>query len=501
MSTNWGSYVLHERAGIDYSITPSSPSTSDTSVTVTFTYHIGSDGWNFDNTQTMTESADGLSDYSQGFTFDTYTQGDDYIVGTRSVTYGLTYGATQTKHASCTTTPAYNGANPSQSISITIPARPIGTTSAPGAPSASGNTTTAITYAFTAPSTLNGGTISNYELQLSTSSSFTSTVYSATVGTSTSGHTVTGLSANTKYYARVRAEDQAGWSGWSGTSNSTTLAGVPSVPGSLVLASKSTTSLTFSWAPSNANGGTGLAYNWQLATDAAFTTIVQTGTTSGTSVDITGLSSSTTYYFRVDASTSTGTSAYTSGVSGTTDAVVAIPDNGDFATLMNNLATEVGKKLVHLGMYGHFASTTQHTLANGSEVALTMDTTIATMGPDAPTKVGSGVNDIKVNYPGLYYVQFSFEWPATTGGSRLMMLYVNGAHNDSLSNDSAGRVFDVSPAENYSHSWWVTVETILRLNSGDTLGWAAYQTSGSSTTQGTQGSGMYADAKVAMIGF
>jgi hypothetical protein len=60
----------------------------------------------------------------------------------------------------------------------------------------------------------NGAT--KYQLQVSTSSSFTTTIFDADVGNNTSQE-VTGLSLGTLYYWRVRAGNDGGWGNWSTT--------------------------------------------------------------------------------------------------------------------------------------------------------------------------------------------------------------------------------------------------------------------------------------------
>ena len=78
----------------------------------------------------------------------------------------------------------------------------------------------AITFKWGAP---NGAT--KYQLQVSTSSSFNTTVFDADVGNNTSQE-VTGLSLGTLYYWRVRAGNDGGWSDWS-TTRSVTVNQVP----------------------------------------------------------------------------------------------------------------------------------------------------------------------------------------------------------------------------------------------------------------------------------
>jgi hypothetical protein len=64
-----------------------------------------------------------------------------------------------------------------------------------------------------------------YQLQVSTSSSFATTVFDADVGNNTSLE-VTGLSLGTPYYWHVRAGNNAGWGDWS-TTRSVTVNQVP----------------------------------------------------------------------------------------------------------------------------------------------------------------------------------------------------------------------------------------------------------------------------------
>lgn len=95
--------------------------------------------------------------------------------------------------------------------------------SAPGAPSISGVGATSATAAWTAPSDAGGAAVTSYEVQWSTSSSFTSP--SSTAST-TSPTNLTGLLPGTTYYVRTRAVNSAGSGTWSTASTFTTLSGV-----------------------------------------------------------------------------------------------------------------------------------------------------------------------------------------------------------------------------------------------------------------------------------
>jgi subtilisin family serine protease len=151
----------------------------------------------------------------------------------------------------------------------------------------------------------------SYTVQVSTSSIFTTTVYnvSGITGTST---TVTGLAVNTVYYWRVNATNDGGTSAFSGTWNFTTTA-TGTVPAAPVLSSpangstKVTVPATLSW-----NASTGAAsYTLQVSTSSTFATFAYnvSGITT-TSKSVSGLASRTRYYWRVNATNTAGTSAW-----------------------------------------------------------------------------------------------------------------------------------------------------------------------------------------------
>ncbi len=139
---------------------------------------------------------------------------------------------------------------------------------------------------------------SSYTLQRSSSSSFTTidSSLSGIVGTSTS---VSGLSSGTTYYYRLYAVNSTGLSS---ASNTVTLLTLPSTT------TISTTSITSSGFTLNWTSVTGASsYIYQRSTDASFTTIdASLSGLSGTSTSITGLSSGTTYYYRMYAVNSSG---------------------------------------------------------------------------------------------------------------------------------------------------------------------------------------------------
>ena len=144
-----------------------------------------------------------------------------------------------------------------------------------------------------------------YKLQVSSDSLFSSFVFNSPVsGTS---QTVSGLSYNVSYYWRVNAGNYSGISAWSSIWRFTTIA-VPQAP-TLALPTNGDTkqplSPTLIWNKVNMAD----IYNVQIATDTGFTNIFTQGTAlTDTLMPITGLSSSTLYYWRVNASNAAGTS-------------------------------------------------------------------------------------------------------------------------------------------------------------------------------------------------
>jgi len=153
----------------------------------------------------------------------------------------------------------------------------------------------------------------SYTLQVSTISSFSSTVFDNSSLMSTSQQ-VSGLNNNTTYYWRVSATNSYGTSSPSTAWSFTTATGgtAPSIP-TLSSPSNGSTNVaippTLSW---NASSGAP-SYRLQVSTSSSFSSTVydQSGPTS-TSQQVSGLSNNTTYYWRVSATNSYGTSGWSS---------------------------------------------------------------------------------------------------------------------------------------------------------------------------------------------
>jgi predicted phage tail protein len=180
---------------------------------------------------------------------------------------------------------------------------------------------------------------SSYRLDVSTSSSFTSYVtgYQDLTVTGLS-RAVSGLSASTAYYYRARAANAAGTSGSSNTITATTSA--PSTPPAAPVATAATnvlgTSCQANW---NASGGA-TSYRLDVSADESFATFVagyQDLTVSGLSQAVSGLSASTSYYYRVRAVNAYGTSGNSNVI--TLDTGVLTPPAAPVATAGTSVTT------------------------------------------------------------------------------------------------------------------------------------------------------------------
>jgi len=182
------------------------------------------------------------------------------------------------------------------SAGVTAPA-------APAAPTFSSVTSTGFTVNWLAVS---GAT--SYKLDVSTSSTF-ATYFTQDLTVSGTSQAVTGLSPVTTYYARVRAVNSGGTSSSSSNGTQATTASAPSVPATPTFSSVSSTGFTVNWLA--VSGAT--SYKLDVSTSSTFATyFTQDLTVSGTSQAVTGLSPGTTYYARVRAVNSGGTTSASS---------------------------------------------------------------------------------------------------------------------------------------------------------------------------------------------
>ena len=202
-----------------------------------------------------------------------------------------------------------------------------------------------------------GTTPFTYRVERATDSAFTQGL--TTVNASVSGTSLgnAGISANTTYYYRVRAENTAGNGPYASTSATTqTPVVTPSAVRNLAAAAVSSSQIDLSWdAP--ATGTTPFTYRVERATDSAFTQGLTTvhASVSGTSLANAGISANTTYYYRVRAENTAGNGPYVS-TSATTQTPVVAP-----SAVRNLAASAVSSSQIDLSWDAPSTGTTPFT--------------------------------------------------------------------------------------------------------------------------------------------
>lgn len=194
--------------------------------------------------------------------------------------------------------------------------------------SAYSNEANAVTTFIAAPSNLAATTLSNTQIQLTWTDNSNneagfkierktdggSYTQIATVGANVTTYSNTGLVDNTTYFYRVRANNSSADSEYSNEVSATTGA-VPAAPSNLIVAALSGTQISLSWRD-NSNNGLGFKVERKIV-GGSYTQIAVVGANT-TAYSDTGLSSNTTYFYRVRAYNSIGNSAYSQEVSAAT---------------------------------------------------------------------------------------------------------------------------------------------------------------------------------------
>jgi len=168
---------------------------------------------------------------------------------------------------------------------------------------------------------------SAYYTQVATNSSFSSLIRNVGPLTDTS-LAVSNLSGNTTYYWRVRSGNASGLSAWSAVSSFTTAntGVIPSVPvteGPVSGTTGVTTNPLLTW-----QGVPGAqSYGVQVSASPSFATLkMDRSGITGTNVQVDGLTNGMEYYWRVNATGSGGTSAWSAVSSFTTASIVVLPN-------------------------------------------------------------------------------------------------------------------------------------------------------------------------------
>jgi hypothetical protein len=160
--------------------------------------------------------------------------------------------------------------------------------------------------------------IVGYTVAKATTSSFAGATYHYVNGANATSFSSTGLAAGTTYFYKVKAEgtSDAYDSPFTASVSAATSGAAPNPPSNLAATVVSSSRIDLTWTDNSTNE---TAFELKRATDSAFTqNVVWIGGIQGTSYSNTGLTASTTYYYKVRAKGTSQDSAYSSAVSATT---------------------------------------------------------------------------------------------------------------------------------------------------------------------------------------
>jgi parallel beta-helix repeat protein len=203
----------------------------------------------------------------------------------------------------------------SNTITVTTSLNPPAPPSAPTANNATNITQVSFTANWNSTASATG-----YKLDVATDNTFTNFVtgYNNKDIHNATSINISGLTANTPYYYRVRAYNSGGASPNSGTKTATTLPNPPSPPVCIAASNISQTGFTAYWNSS----ATATGYYLDVATNNTFTTFVTNFNNKDVlnvlSYTITGLNLNTVYYYRVRAYNAGGTSNNSNTITTTT---------------------------------------------------------------------------------------------------------------------------------------------------------------------------------------
>ena len=193
----------------------------------------------------------------------------------------------------------------------------------------------------------NALTIAGFKVDVATNSNFS--LYKSgwknnDVGNDTT-LTVTGLTELTTYYVRVRQYTAAGTESVSTTPVIAITSSAPDLVAPLPVTAEDATSVdarafTAHWEQGQDNIGV-VDYQFDLATDSAFTQYIHSGVSTGnvTDLHVTGLTPSTTYYYRTRAVDAAGNISPNNNFVEVTTATVGVEDGG-FVTVQSETSAD-----------------------------------------------------------------------------------------------------------------------------------------------------------------
>ncbi|MEM3006881.1 MAG: fibronectin type III domain-containing protein [Candidatus Nitrosotenuis sp.] len=231
--------------------------------------------------------------------------------GTTSTTYqhtGLATGTTYTYKVSAVNSAGAGSTSPEAS------ATPI-SSSAPAVPGAPTNlvatvSTNQINLSWSAPTSTGGYPVTGYKIEYKVGSGSYIVLIQNTASASTT-YSHTGITSGQAYVYRVYAINSIGTSAASSeatASSSSSGISVPGAPASFIATSAGPTQINLSWSPPSNTGGAAITgYKIEVKKGAgSYETLISNTQSTSTSFSHTGLTTGTTYYYRVYAINSVG---------------------------------------------------------------------------------------------------------------------------------------------------------------------------------------------------
>ena len=282
----------------------------------------------------------------------------------------------------------------------------------------------------------NGSALTNFELQLSKSSSFASIIQTVTGAASSLSHMGwSGLTRLTTYYTRARVKNVYGWSPYS-TVSFKTIGQVPSAPSDYTMSDVASTT-AYSTLPTVAdNGGLSLtSWQYRLNTVASDTGAI----TSAVSAEyigpfLQGLTPGTTYFFKMLVRNSLGAGPYGPWISFTMRTDVPTPPTSVAVTDVTETTATASwaapLDLLGSELWGYTLRFAQNTSFSVGLLEYTHDAedfSQALSGLLPGTNYHVQVNAISANGPGSRSPVVSFKTLGTSPASKAAWLRIDGS--------------------------------------------------------------------------
>jgi hypothetical protein len=307
-----GSYSGHLRLRARVDVGDPGPNT--TSVTVRLRVWVGTDGWNFNDGQTVSFS--GWKSGSQNFT-NNLSSGEKEVID-KSWSHSVGSSAVNRSFSAKLSGNSATGSSPSVSVSFRVESRAV---SPPNPPSASsmqvwrdgGDDYDPLHRLNWGNSTNNNGdSVNQWTLQIDDNDTFNTPIQALNPSAGARSHVTGVMDRGNRYWWRIRGWNSAGAGPWR-VSSFTVGAIAPKAPVISGTSDVTKDSVTLSWSTVN-NGGADYTHSYVQMRKVGTSTLVVDGAAgwTGTTRSVSGLSPNTQYEWRIRVNNGVGWSDYSS---------------------------------------------------------------------------------------------------------------------------------------------------------------------------------------------